>query len=76
MTRKERMLTNHMVALSSHYGDTLKSMKFDEPQIAEKDNDSVLSHSTAKKVGFVTRHLLTAEVTHAIIFEKEWYERL
>ena len=76
MTRKERMLACHTVALSSHYGDTLKSMKFDEPQIAEKDNDTVLSHSTAKKVGFITRHLLTAEVTHSIVFEKEWYDRL
>jgi hypothetical protein len=76
MTRKERMLASHTVALSSHYGDVLKSMKFDEPQIVEKDNDSVLSHSIAKKVGFVTRHLLTAEVTHSIVFEKEWYDRL
>ena len=76
MTRKERMLASHNVALLSHYGDTLKSMKFNEPEIKENDNDSVLSHSIAKKVGFVTRHLLTAEVTHSIVFEKEWYDRL
>jgi len=76
MTRKERMITNHMSSLSSHYGDVLKSMKFNEAKIMEGDNDSVLSHSVTKKIGFVTRHLLTAEVTHAIIFEKEWYERL
>jgi hypothetical protein len=76
MARKERMLTNHMVALSSHYGDKLKSLKFDEAKIIENDNDSVISHSITKKIGFVTRHLLTAECTHSIVFEKEWYERL
>jgi hypothetical protein len=76
MTRKERMLASHTVALSSYYGDALNIMKFNEPEIKENDNDSVLSHSTIKKVGFVTRHLLTAEVTHSIVFEKEWYNRL
>ena len=65
-----------MSALSSHYGESLKSMKFDNANIMDNDNDSVLSHSTKKKVGFVTRHLLTAECTHSIVFEKEWYERL
>jgi hypothetical protein len=74
--RKEKIISSHLVALSSHYGDTLNSMKFDEPKIMENDNDSVLSHSTAKKIGFVTRHLLTAEVTHSIVFQREWYERL
>jgi hypothetical protein len=65
-----------MSSLSSHYGDALKGMKFNKAEIVEGDNDSVLSHSTAKRVGFVTRHLLTAECTHSIVFEKEWYERL
>ena len=70
------MLASHMVALSSHYGDNLKVMKFDEAKISDNDNDSVLSHSVVKKVGFITRHLLTAEVTHSIVFEREWYDRL
>jgi hypothetical protein len=51
-------------------------MKFDKAKIMDNDNDSVLSHYVAKKIGFVTRHLLTAECTHSIIFEKEWYDRL
>ena len=76
MNRKEKMITNHMVALSSHYGDTLKSIKFNDAIIMENDNDSAMSHSITKKIGFVTRHLLTAECTHSIVFEKEWYERL
>jgi hypothetical protein len=76
MTRHERMFSNHMTALSSHYGESLKSMKFDKAKIMDNDNDSVLSHYVAKKIGFVTRHLLTAECTHSIIFEKEWYDRL
>jgi hypothetical protein len=45
-------------------------------RIMDNNNDSVLSHSITKKIGFVTRHLLTAETTHSIVFEKEWYERL
>ena len=76
MTRVERMLASHLVALSSHYGDDLKNMKFDEAMVMKNDNDSVVSHSISKKVGFVTRHLLTAEVTHSVVFEREWYERL
>ena len=76
MTRTERMFESHMSALSSQYGNDLVSMKFDAPKLMEKDNDSVLSHSMAKKIGFVTRHLLTADVTHCIIFEREWYNRI
>jgi len=76
MTRIERMISNHMTALSSHYNDKLKNMKFDSAKIIEGDNDSVLSHSALKKVKFVTRHLLTAECTHSIVFDKDWYERL
>ena len=76
MTRVERMISNHMIALSSHYNDKLKGMKFDSAKIIEGDNDSVLSHSILKKIKFVTRHLLTAECTHSIVFEKEWYNRL
>jgi hypothetical protein len=76
VTRVEEMLCNHLVALSSHYGDGLKGMKFDEAKIMKNDNDSVLSHSISEKIGFVTRHLLTADVTHSIIFEKECYDRL
>jgi hypothetical protein len=74
--RQERMITNHMVSLSSHYGDKLKALKFDEAKIIENDKDSVISHSVSKKIKFVTRHLLTAEVTHSMVFDKEWYERL
>lgn len=76
MTRAEKMLANHMSSLSSYYGDDLKSMKFDIAKIMDKDNDSAVSHSISKKVGFVTRHLLTSDVTHSIVFEKEWYDRL
>ncbi len=70
------MIANHMSALSSQYNDKLHSMKFEAPRLMDKDNDSVLSHSITKKVGFVTRHLLTADVTHCIIFEREWYNRI
>ena len=76
MTKIERMFSNHLVELSSYYGDNLRSMKFDDPKIIKNDNDSVLSHSISEKIGFVTRHLLTADVTHSIVFEKEWYDRL
>jgi len=76
MSKIEKMFSNHLVALSSYYKDDLKNMKFDEPKMIEKDNDSVLSHSISKKIGFITRHLLTADVTHSIIFEREWYDRL
>ena len=51
-------------------------MEGGQPKIIENDNDSVLSHSITKKIGFVTRHLLTAECTHSIVFEQEWYDRL
>ena len=74
--RTERMFMSHSAALSSQYGDALHDMKFEAPRLIEKDNDSVLSDSKAKKVAFVTRHLLTADVTHCIIFEKEFYSRI
>jgi len=76
MASFERLVTMHNRALSAHYGDKLNKMYFDAPYKPEKDNDTVISNSTKNRVAFVTRHLLTSEVTHAIIFDREWYERV
>ena len=75
MTRHERMISNHMASLSSYYGDKLNKLKFDQAQIIDKDNDSVISHSVSKKIKFVTRHLLTGDITHSTIFVDGWYDR-
>jgi hypothetical protein len=76
MTHEERIISAHCKSLSAHYGDVLTSMKFGKPEVInEIDKSGVESHSVTKKVRYITRHLLTSEVTHAIILDREWYER-
>lgn len=75
ITNKEKILSNHLSALSGHYQD-LQKYSFNEPYFIDGQDDSVVSNSLSKKVAYITRHLLTCEVTHAIILDKEWYSRL
>jgi len=76
MTYKDRIFNTHLISLSSHYGDRLEKYNFESPVIYENQNDSVLSNSPSKKVAYITRHLLTSEVTHSIILDKESYSRV
>jgi len=76
MNRNEKMLSLHSISLSAHYGEKLKKMNFLTPYSEEKDNDSLISNSPSTKTAFITRHLLTGEVTHSLILDKEWYSRL
>jgi len=76
MDFKERIMLSHEKALSSHYGEDLNKMKFAKPRIYDNQNDSVISVSDTKKVGFVTRHLLTDDVTHYLVLEREWFSKI
>lgn len=73
MTRDEQMLANHISSLTGVFED-YKSLKFLEP--SHPDNDTYISNSPSKKIAYITRHLLTSEVTHGLILEKEHYNRL
>jgi len=74
MTREERMLSNHLSSLTGVFGENYKSLKFEPP--AHPDNDTYISNSPTKKIAYITRHLLTSEVTHGLILEKETYNRI
>jgi len=76
MDYKERIILSHMKALSNHYGEELNKMKFNKPRIYDNQNDSVVSISDTKKTAFVTRHLLTDDVTHVLLLDGEWFNRL
>ena len=77
--QEQKLFQTHSKALSGHYGDTLKSMKFNAPRIYEKD--SVVSVSASKKEAYVTRHHVAGHYmsdapTHSIVFNGEWFSRL
>jgi len=70
------MISFHKAALSGCMAG--KNVNFNDPYIPTEttQNDTVISDCPAKKVAVITRHLLTGEATHALILEKEFYERL
>ena len=67
MTQEERIIKTHLVSLSSHFESDLNKFNFEAPRIYDNQNDSVISNSPSKKTAYITRHLLTSEVTHSII---------
>jgi len=72
VNRQERMITFHTNSLTALFNE--KDLKgFDKPKL---DGDSVTSLNESKKIGFITRHLLTGESTHSLILENEFYERI
>lgn len=75
MNREECMLDYHNKLLLNHY----PKIKF-ETSISKKpgDTDTIISKNEAKKIGVLTRHLFdaTGGITHAVFFEKEFYERI
>jgi len=74
--RSERMICFHRAALSGCMAE--RNIKFNDPYIPQDAtlNDTVISNCPSKKVAVITRHLLTGEATHALILEKEHYDRL
>jgi hypothetical protein len=81
MTPEERLIDTHLVALSGHYGDNLKKMKFNPPVITPLERDSVVSISPSKKEAYVTRHHIAGHFqasvpTHAVIFKGDWFNSI
>ena len=64
----------HMGALSSHYGEGLSKLKFEEP--ITYDKDSILSNSVAKRIGFISRFNITGDEHHVLILEGDHYSRV
>jgi len=40
------------------------------------ESDSVISKNESKRIGYITRHLLTGEPTHSLILQGEHYDRI
>lgn len=81
MTPEERLIDTHLIALSGHYGDNLKKMKFNAPVITPLERDSVVSISPSKREAYVTRHHIAGHFqasvpTHAVIFNGEFFNRI
>jgi hypothetical protein len=78
MTPQDKMISSHSAILSSYYGKRLKFMHFKEPYILEEYGvrDSVVSNSVSKREAYITRHLLTCDVTHSLILSGSFYDRL
>jgi len=74
--RTERMICFHKAALSGCMAE--RNIKFNDPFIPQEatQNDTVISDCPSKRVAVITRHLLTGEATHALILEREFYDRL
>jgi len=73
---QDKIISNHIISLSAHFGEGLDKFNFNKPYILADQNDSVVSDSPSKKTAYITRHLLTSEVTHSIILDRDWYQRL
>lgn len=75
MNRFEQLkFTMHNEALSSHYGGSLKKMKFEDSVIYEKDG--IISNSPSHKIGFISRFNITGDEHHVVILEGEYYSRV
>lgn len=73
------LFETHNMALSAHYGDKLKSMKFSEPELYERD--SAVSISKLKQEAFISRHHVAGHhmskyPTHIVILTGEHIKRL
>jgi len=79
MTRQERMISSHSECLSGILKEDYHKFEFntyipDNPI----DHDTVVSDCRDKRTAVITRHHLdfTCSATHAIILNKDWYDRL
>ena len=75
----KHLFDTHNRALSSYYGENLKSMKFSEPELYERD--SAVSVSKTKQEAFISRHYVSGHYlcnypTHVVILNKECFDRL
>lgn len=67
-----KMRTTHLNALTSAF--VAKDLKgFSDPVL---ESDSVTSLNETKRIGFITRHLLTGDLTHSLTLEGEFYDRI
>ena len=79
--QENRQINAHIRALSGHYGDHLKEMKFKSPYVDPKDKDSVISLSLFKKEAFISKHYiaghyLSDSIHYAVILKDELLNRL
>jgi len=75
MNRLHQLKTDmHMDVLSSHYGEKLQQLKFEEPILYEKD--SILSNSPTNRIGFISRFNMTCDEHHVIILQGDHYSRV
>jgi len=72
MSREDIMLSFHTNSLTAIYDEKVLR-GFNKPRL---DGDTIMSVNESKKIGFITRHLLTGESTHSLILENKFYERL
>lgn len=75
----KQMFETHNLALSSHYGEKLKSMKFSDAELYERD--SAVSVSKSKQEAFISRHYtaghyMSKHPTHTVILTGEYLKRL
>jgi len=67
-----KMRNTHINALTAAF--VAKELNnFSEPIM---EFDSVTSKNESKKIGFITRHLLTGEPTHSLILQGDHYDRV
>jgi len=67
-----RMRSTHINALTSAF--VVKELKgFNSPKI---ESDTVTSINEQKRIGFITRHQLTGDMTHSLILQGEYYDRI
>jgi hypothetical protein len=74
----EYLFKVHTAALSAHYGNNLKAMKFSDAELYE--SDSVISKSVSKKEAFISRHYITGHhlgnaPTHVLILKDNCFDR-
>jgi hypothetical protein len=79
--QEERQINAHLKALSGHYLDSLKEMRFKPPYVDPKDRDSVISLSLSKKEAFISKHYipghyLSDSIHYAVILKDELLNRL
>ena len=70
-----KMLSTHMHSLTSHY-ENYKEFKFDKAYRDPTDRETIVSKSRAIKEIYVTRHDNQGYVTHSLIFQGEYCNRV
>jgi len=79
--QEERQINAHLKALSGHYLNELKNMKFKPPYVDPKDKDSVISLSSSRKEAFISKHYivghyLSDSIHYAVILKEDHLNRL